>query len=106
MQLAYFKPGPMIHIFLGSESQEKHLTYADRGTFPHDLLLGVGLLIQNAQLIIAVNEHDACVVPVLHSALVLLHAQPQSGQAAARFSDVWHVSCSCALSSLTPALLP
>jgi len=42
-------------------------------TFTHDLFLGVGLLIQDAQLIIAIYEHDARVVPVFHSPLILLH---------------------------------
>ena len=42
-------------------------------TFMHDLFLGVGLLIQDAQLIIAVYEHDARVVPVFHSPLILLN---------------------------------
>ena len=42
-------------------------------TFAHDLFLGVGLLIQDAQLIIAIYEHDARVVPVFHSPLILLH---------------------------------
>ncbi len=42
-------------------------------TFAHDLFLGVGLLIQDAQLIIAVYEHDARVVAVFHRPLILLH---------------------------------
>ncbi len=42
-------------------------------TFAHDFFLGVGLLIQDAQLIIAVYEHDARVIPVFHSPLILLH---------------------------------
>ena len=42
-------------------------------TFVHDFLLGVGLLVQDAQLVITVNEHDACVVAILHSPLILLH---------------------------------
>lgn len=42
-------------------------------TFTHDLFLGVGLLIQDAQLIIAIYEHDAGVISVFHSPLVLLH---------------------------------
>ena len=48
------------------------MTRVGGNTFSHDLLLGVGLLIQDAKLIIAVNEHDACVVALLHSTLILL----------------------------------
>ena len=42
-------------------------------TFAHDLFLGVGLLIQDAQLIIAIYEHDARVIAVFHGALILLY---------------------------------
>ena len=41
-------------------------------TLLHDLFLDIGLLVQNAQLIIAVNHADARVVPGLNCTLILL----------------------------------
>lgn len=45
-------------------------------TFAHDFLLGVGLLIQDAKLIIAIYQHNARVIAILHSALILLQSTP------------------------------
>ena len=42
-------------------------------TFAHNLLLGVGLLIQNTQLVITVNQHDTGVIAILYSPLIFLH---------------------------------
>lgn len=52
----------------------EHAGYCEH-TFAHDLFLGVGLLIQNAELIIAVYEHYASVIPVFHGPFILLQQQ-------------------------------
>ncbi len=67
-------PGiPRLTLCQGKVSNRYLATGKVSVTFTHDLFLGVGLLIQDAQLIIAIYEHDAGVISVFNSALILLH---------------------------------
>lgn len=68
-------------------------------TFAHDFFLGVGLFVQDAQLIVAVYEHDACVVALLHSTLILL-SDPHSMSA-----EVPTLHCKCNMHTVSHSVL-
>lgn len=65
----------LVLLRLHNTAQHSKTMHKQEHTFAHDLFLGVGLLTQDTELIIAVYEHDAGVVPVLHSPLILLHSK-------------------------------